>query len=158
MIGRSIGIELRNCVSSTIIHNNLIKDNSSLYTFAAGVFLNRSSKSDLNGNVIEYNVGSDIGYGLVNRTFNPTDLTASTFFFANGYENSSTFDRNINYAVFWTYIGGIFSIKHGFTSDLTLLNNIGVYENVQVLFDLNTIPILDCNISTPDIQSPYLIP
>lgn len=158
MIGRAVGIELRDCVSCTILHNNLVKCNGSLYTFAAGIFLNRSTKSELFGNRMECNIGSDIGYGLLNRVINPTDVTASSYFFDNGYENNLTMDRNINYAVFWSYIGGNFSIKHGFTSDLGILNNIGFYENVQILFDNNTIPVLPCMITMPDIQSPYLIP
>jgi len=177
MIGRAVGIELRNCVECTVLHSNLIKGNFSEWTFAAGVFLNRSNKSDLVGNRIECNCGSDSGYGLLNRTVNPTDLTASTTLFANGLmdrsnlidpvggpanppfypEGTSTIDKNIHYGVFWSNMG-VFAVKHAFTSDLGLLNNIGTHENIQIFFDAETQPNVPCTITMPDVDSDYVAP
>lgn len=177
MIGRAVGVEVRNCAECSVLHNNLIKGNMSNHTFAAGVFLNRATKSDLVGNRIECNCGSDAGYGLLNRTVNPTDLAACNTFFANGLQDRSnlidpvmpapanppfysdgtpSLDKNINYGVFWSN-GGIFSIKHAFTSDLGLINNLGTHENVQIFFDAETQPNLPCVIVQPDVSAGLIV-
>lgn len=154
MIGRAIGIEARNCVECTVMHNNLVKSNFSQYTFAAGIFLNRTAMSDLVANRIECNCGSDLGYGILNRTVDPTDMVAATVLYANGFSNATTTDKNINYGIFWAH-GGVFTIKHAFTSDLTIMNNLGVFENVQIFFDEHAQPNLPCTIAVPDVNAAY---
>ena len=176
MIGRAIGIEVRNCADCTVIHSNLIKGNFSEHTFAAGLFLNRSSRGDIVGNRIECNCGSDTGYGILNRTVDPTDMTASTTLYANGLMDrsnlidasggpvtppfypfgTSSYDKNINYGVFWAN-GGVFTVKHAFTSDLTVMNNIGTNENLQVFFDAEAQLNLPCTITAPDVDASYVV-
>ena len=177
MIGRAIGIEVRNCAECTVLHNNLIKGNFSEHTFAAGLFMNRSSRGDIVGNRIECNCGSDTGYGILNRTVDPTDVTLSTTLYANGLMDRSnlidpsggpanppfypfgtaSYDKNINYGVFWA-TSGIMSIKHVFTSDLTLMNNIGPNENAQIFFDAAAQANLPCTIPDPDVDVSYVVP
>lgn len=152
MIGRSVGLEIRNNSASNYVYKNQFKNNSSDYSFATGVFLNRSMKSTVMENRFESNCGSDFGYGITVRQVDPTDVVAGARFYANGHAT----DKNLSYGMHWS-VSGKFSVKHVYPGDLDLANNIGPYENLQILFDRITIPSLDYVVPSPDVDSDYIV-
>lgn len=153
MLGRSVGLEIRNNSASNYVYQNQFKNNSSQHSFATGVFLNRSLKTTARENRFESNCGSDFGYGVTTRQIDPTDVVYGARFYANGHAT----DKNLSYGMHWS-ISGKFSVKHVYPGDLDLANNIGPYENLQILFDEVTIPSLDYQIPTPDVDGDYIVP
>lgn len=151
LIGRAVGIEIRNATSSVSIDNMLLKNTTSQYVFAAGLFFNRSIKSRICNSWLEMNVGADFGYGVVDRFVDPTDVVSHCTFYANGYET----DKNRNWGMQWSSTGK-FSSKHVFPGDLDLANNVGPYENLEILFDGVTEPNLDFEMPEVDIAGDYI--
>ena len=151
MLGRSIGLEIRNNAESMYIYKNQFKNNSSSHSFAAGLFFNRSLKATAMENRYESNCGSDFGYGVINRVVDPTDVVSGSVFYANG----TLSNKNLNYGMHWS-ISGKFSTKHVYPGDLDLANNVGPYENLEILFDSITIPSLSYTIPATDVDADYI--
>ena len=152
MLARSVGLEIRNATHSVTVDECLFKNNCSDWVFAAGVFFNRSIKSRLSDSWLEMNIGKDFGYGVLDCFVNPTDVVNHCTFYANGYDT----DRNRNWGMQWSSTGK-FSSKHVYPGDLDLANNVGPYENLEILFDGLTEPNLDFAMSGSDIADAYYV-